>query len=96
MARTILTKIFNKLMEKERENAFTYLAKDVFHIRHRSTNFLKRLNQEVRRQEKVIRIFPNEDSAIRLIISPSAFGDQSSLISMRPPLTSSKLYIRTK
>jgi len=27
----------------------------------------ERLNQEVRRRERVIRIFPNEDSALRLI-----------------------------
>ncbi len=35
--------------------------------RLRSTNILERLNQEVRRRERVIRIFPNEDSAIRLL-----------------------------
>ena len=33
----------------------------------RSTNSLERLNQEVRRREKVIRIFPNSQSAFRLI-----------------------------
>ncbi len=33
----------------------------------RSTNCLERLNQEVRRREKVIRIFPNTQSAFRLI-----------------------------
>lgn len=33
----------------------------------RSTNSLERLNQEVRRREKVIRIFPNTQSAFRLI-----------------------------
>ena len=54
------------------EDAFAYLANDAIHSRLRSTNYLERLNQEVRRREKVIRIFPNEDSAIRLIISPSA------------------------
>ncbi|GKV67493.1 MULTISPECIES: IS256 family transposase [unclassified Sporosarcina] len=32
-----------------------------------STNHLERLNQEVRRREQVIRIFPNEQSAFRLI-----------------------------
>ena len=65
------------------EDAFAYLANDIIHSRLKSTNCLERLNQEVRRGEKVIRIFPNEDSAIPLISSPSAFGDQSSLISMR-------------
>ncbi|SFD36381.1 Transposase, Mutator family, partial [Lentibacillus persicus] len=32
-----------------------------------STNSLERLNQEVRRRERVIRIFPNTQSAFRLI-----------------------------
>ncbi|NLA26442.1 MAG: IS256 family transposase, partial [Firmicutes bacterium] len=35
--------------------------------RLRSTNILERLNQEVRRRERVIRIFPNRESAIRLL-----------------------------
>ena len=33
----------------------------------RSTNTLERLNQEVRRRERVIRVFPNTQSAFRLI-----------------------------
>lgn len=33
----------------------------------RTSNSIKRLNEEIRRRERVIRIFPNEDSAIRLI-----------------------------
>lgn len=43
------------------EDAFAYLANDVIHSRIRSTNCLERLNEEVRRREKVVRIFPNED-----------------------------------
>lgn len=35
--------------------------------RLRTTNGVERLNQELRRRERVIRIFPNEESAIRLI-----------------------------
>jgi putative transposase len=35
--------------------------------RLRTTNGVERLNQEVRRRERVIRIFPNEASAIRLL-----------------------------
>jgi len=35
--------------------------------RLRTTNMLERLNQEIRRRERVIRIFPNEASAYRLI-----------------------------
>ncbi len=48
-------------------DAFAYLANDVIHSRLRSTNCLRRLYKEVRRREKVVRIFPNEDSDIRLI-----------------------------
>jgi transposase-like protein len=33
----------------------------------RTSNGIERLNQEIRRRERVIRIFPNEASAIRLI-----------------------------
>ncbi len=35
--------------------------------RMKSTNMQERLIQEVRRRERVIRIFPNEDSALRLV-----------------------------
>lgn len=38
-----------------------------YHRYTSSTNHLERLNQEVRRREQVIRIFPNEQSAFRLI-----------------------------
>lgn len=33
----------------------------------RTSNMQERLNEEIRRREKVIRIFPNDDSALRLI-----------------------------
>lgn len=35
--------------------------------RLKSTNMQERLNEEIRRRERVIRIFPNSDSALRLI-----------------------------
>lgn len=35
--------------------------------RLRTTNGQERLNQEIRRRERVIRIFPNRESALRLI-----------------------------
>ncbi len=35
--------------------------------RLRSTNMQERLNEEIRRRERVIRVFPNDDSAVRLI-----------------------------
>lgn len=38
-----------------------------FHKSLRTTNILERVNQEVRRRERVIRIFTNDQSAIRII-----------------------------
>ena len=35
--------------------------------RLRTSNMIERLNQEIRRRERAIRIFPNRDSAMRLI-----------------------------
>ena len=35
--------------------------------RLRTTNSVERLNEEIRRRERVIRIFPNRESVIRLI-----------------------------
>ena len=49
------------------EDAFQYTVMDNVHSRLKSTNLLERLNQEVRRREKIIRIFPNLPSANRLI-----------------------------
>lgn len=40
---------------------------EVYRRRLRTTNMSERLNQEVRRRERVIRIFPNDASVIRLI-----------------------------
>jgi len=49
------------------EDAFQYTVVGDGHSRLKSTNLIERLNQEVRRREKVIRIFPNVASANRLI-----------------------------
>ncbi|MGX6980133.1 IS256 family transposase [Vagococcus elongatus] len=49
------------------EDAFQYAVIGTGHHRLKSTNLLERLNQEVRRREKIIRIFPNRASANRLI-----------------------------
>lgn len=76
-------------LDEEFEEAFAYLANNTIHSILRLTNSLERLNEEVRRREKVIRIFPNEDSAIRLI--------GAILIDINQDwITSSKLYIRIK
>lgn len=49
------------------EDAFQYTVIGNTHNRLKSTNLLERLNQEVRRREKSIRIFPSRTSANRLI-----------------------------
>jgi len=49
------------------EDAFQYTVLGNSHNRLKSTNLLERLNQEVRRREKIIRIFSNHASANRLI-----------------------------
>lgn len=38
-----------------------------YHVNLRTTNMLERLNSEIHRRERVIRIFPNHQSAFRLI-----------------------------
>lgn len=50
------------------EDAIQYHSHPVgHHVKIRTTNMLERLNREIRRREKVIQIFPNDQSAIRLI-----------------------------
>lgn len=50
------------------EDSFQYCAlEETTYSRLKSTNMLERVNEEIRRREKVIRIFPNAASAIRLI-----------------------------
>ncbi|WP_077356224.1 IS256 family transposase [Virgibacillus halodenitrificans] len=62
-----LEKVINNL-EEGFDDAIQYLNEPLkYHRFIRSTNSLERLNQEVRRRERVIRIFPNTQSAFRLI-----------------------------
>jgi putative transposase len=57
-----------RILEEGFEDAIQYLNEPVrFQQYIRSTNSLERLNQEVRRREQVIRIFPNTQSAFRMI-----------------------------
>lgn len=79
IARTVKEELFKKYEEKKKyqnslnvldegfEDAFTYLNNEEIHTRLKSTNCVERLNEEIRRREKVIRIFPNTESAYRLI-----------------------------
>lgn len=77
-AKIIMDEMVEKFIEKAPksmkilEDGF-YDAMSIMHLpkkyrkRLRTTNNLERLNQEIRRRERVIRIFPNKKSVIRLI-----------------------------
>jgi len=55
-------------LERGLEDALAVLAlPNKYRRRLKSTNMQERLIQEIRRRERVIRIFPNEDSALRLM-----------------------------
>ncbi len=50
------------------EDAMAVMAlPEKYRRRLRTTNMMERLNEEVRRRERVIRVFPNEASALRLL-----------------------------
>ena len=56
------------LLEEGLEDALAVLVlPEPYRVRLRTTNGMERLNEESRRRERVIRIFPNEASALRLI-----------------------------
>jgi putative transposase len=55
-------------LEEESEACFACLAFPLAHqSRIRTTNGLERLNQELKRRTRVIRIFPNRDACVRLV-----------------------------
>lgn len=55
-------------MEDGFEDAMAVMTlPEKYRKRLRTTNMQERLNEEVRRRERVIRIFPNDESALRLI-----------------------------
>lgn len=55
-------------LERGFEDATAVLALPaLYRQRLRTTNAVERLNEEVRRRERVIRIFPNRDSVVRLL-----------------------------
>jgi transposase-like protein len=78
VARTLLTHAVEQL-EKKAPKAMDTLERgfedatailqlpERYRKRLRTTNSVERLNEEIRRRERVIRIFPNRDSVIRLM-----------------------------
>lgn len=55
-------------VESDIEETFTYFMLPAMHHKHmKSTNMLERLNEEIKRRTRVVRIFPNQASCLRLI-----------------------------
>jgi putative transposase len=55
-------------VEDNIEQTFTYFVLPAVHHKHmKSTNMLERFNEEIKRRTRVVRIFPNEASCLRLI-----------------------------
>lgn len=55
-------------VEENIEETFAFYRLPREHHKHlRSTNMLERLNQELKRRTHVVRIFPNEESCLRLV-----------------------------
>jgi len=57
-----------KVLEQGFDDATAILSlPEKNHRKLRTTNSMERLNQEIRRRERVIRIFPNRESSLRLL-----------------------------
>jgi transposase-like protein len=55
-------------MEVNIPEGFTVFAFPKLHQRRlRTSNFLERLSQEIRRRTRIVQVFPNESSCLRLI-----------------------------
>lgn len=55
-------------VEENIEETFTYYRLPRQHHKHmKSTNILERLNEEIKRRTRVVRIFPNGESCLRLV-----------------------------
>lgn len=55
-------------VEESIEETFTFYKLPRQHHKHlKSTNMLERLNEEIRRRTRVVRIFPNTESCLRLV-----------------------------
>ena len=55
-------------VEENIEETWTFYRLPLQHHKHmKSTNMLERLNEEIRRRTRVVRIFPNSESCLRLV-----------------------------
>ena len=62
-----IPKVTEKLDEARDDILAIYVLPKKYWKRFRSTNMIERLNEEIRRMEKVVRIFPDDASVMRLI-----------------------------
>ena len=78
-------------LEEGFESAMTIMALPK-HLRryYRTSNHIERLNKELKRRSKVIGIFPNEDSLLRLM--GSALIEQNDLLQVKKAIFSPKTY----
>lgn len=74
LAKNLITKYENKAgkamdcLENGLEDTLTCLSlPEKYRKRLRTTNLPERVNEEIRRRQRVVRIFPNENAALRLI-----------------------------
>ena len=57
-------------VEQSIEETLTFYQFPGVHHKHlRSTNMLERLNEELKRRTHIVRIFPNEESCLRLVLA---------------------------
>jgi len=55
-------------VEENIDQTLSFYRLPIRHHKHlKSTNMLERLNEEIRRRTRVVRIFPNEESCLRLV-----------------------------
>lgn len=62
-----IPEVTNMLEEGKEDILAVYVLPKKYWKRFRTTNMLERLNEEIRRREKVVRIFPDDGSVMRLI-----------------------------
>jgi transposase-like protein len=57
-------------VEENIEETFTFYRLPAAHHKHmKSTNMIERLNEEIKRRTNVVRIFPNNESCLRLVLA---------------------------
>ena len=87
-------------VEEQIEETFTFYRLPQSHHKHlKSTNMLERFNQEIKRRTHVVRIFPNDQSCLRLIRALAAeqheeWLDGARYLDMQPLADLHKIHIQ--